>query len=144
MKKSKGKISMTMMTRQKAKEFAARWLPAWTGNEPQRLADFYSDDVFYLDPGIPEGVKGKAELFRYFQKLLAQNPQWVWRQIEGIPLEDGFLNKWHASIPVGAKTVDCVGVCFVQFDDQGKIRRNEVYFDRTGLITEIMKLRNVR
>jgi hypothetical protein len=139
MKDDKGKKSMTMMTRQQAKDFAARWLPAWTGNEPERLADFYSDDAFYLDPGIPEGIKGKTELLRYFKKLLAQNPKWVWTQIEGIPLDGGFLNKWHASIPVGANIVECVGVCFVQFDGQGKICRNEVYFDRSALIAEIMR-----
>lgn len=56
-------------------------------------------------------------------------------------MEDGFLNKWHASVPVGAKTVECVGVCFVQFDDEGKICRNEVYFDRTALVSEIMRSR---
>jgi hypothetical protein len=132
---------MTMMTREQAKDFAAQWLPAWTGNQPEKLADFYSDDVFYLDPGIPNGVYGKAALLKYFQKLLAQNPKWVWTQIEGIPMEGGFLNKWNASIPVGAKTMECVGVCFVQFDDDGKICRNEVYFDRTSLIAEILKLR---
>ena len=132
---------MAMMTKQETKEFAAKWLPAWTGNQPDRLAGFYSEDAFYLDPGIPDGVKGKEALLKYFQKLLAQNPKWIWTQIEGIPLEGGFLNKWHASIPVGAKTVECVGVCFVQFDDTGKILRNEVYFDRTNLIAEIMKLR---
>ena len=132
---------MRMMTRQQAKEFAARWLPAWAGNEPEKLADFYSDDAFYLDPGIPDGVKGKEDILEYFKKLLALNPKWVWTQIEGIPLEGGFLNKWHASIPVGVKTIECVGVCFVQFDDYGKICRNEVYFDRTSLIAEILKLR---
>ena len=71
--------------------------------------------------------------------LLADNPEWVWTQIEGIPLEDGFLNKWHVSIPVGPKIIECIGVCFVQFDEQGKIRRNEVYFDRHELVTEILK-----
>jgi hypothetical protein len=132
---------INMMTRKEAKEFAAKWLPAWTGNEPQRLADFYSHDALYLDPGIPDGVNGKAELLKYFQKLLAQNPKWVWTQIEGIPMEGGFLNKWHAAIPVGTKTIECVGVCFVQFDDKGKIRRNEVYFDRSDLVAEIMKFK---
>jgi hypothetical protein len=28
----------------------------------------------------------------------------------------------------------------VQFDEAGRIRRNEVYFDRHGLISEIMAL----
>ena len=130
-----------MMTREEAREFASRWLPAWTGNQPEKLADFYSDDCFYMDAGIPDGARGKAALIAYFRKLLAQNPNWVWTQLEAIPMEGGFLNKWHAAIPVGPKTIDCVGVCFLQFDGQGKIQRNEVYFDRTELVAEIFKSR---
>ncbi|MBP1711565.1 MAG: hypothetical protein H6Q49_1767 [Deltaproteobacteria bacterium] len=127
------------MNQEEAREFASRWLPAWTGNNPEKLADFYSDDCFYLDPGVPSGVNGKAELLLYFKKLLSQNPDWIWTQIEPIPMEDGFLNKWLAKIPVGKKVIECIGVCFVQFDSQGKIRRNEVYFDRSALISEIFK-----
>ena len=130
-----------MMTKEQAREFASRWLPAWTGNEPEKLAAFYSDDAFYLDPAVPRGIRGKGDLLAYFRKLLAQNPDWVWTQIEGIPMEGGFLNKWHARIPVGESVIECVGVCFVQFDGQGRIRRNEVYFDRTGLMLEMSRQR---
>ena len=126
-----------MMTKEEAREFASRWLPAWTGNEPEKLADFYSDDVLYLDPVIPKGVHGKGQLIAYFRKLLAQNPDWVWTQIEPIPMEGGFLNKWLAKIPVGDKVLEFIGVCFVQFDEAGKIKRNEVYFDRTDLVSAI-------
>ena len=124
-----------------AAQFAQRWLPAWTGNDPERLASFYSDDALYVDPGIPAGARGKAELLAYFRKLLAHNPNWVWTQLEAIPLEDGFLNKWLAKIPVGAKTLEIVGVCLVQLDAAGKIRRNEVYFDRTELLAQIRSSR---
>ena len=127
------------MNKQQAKEFASMWLPAWTGNKPEELAEFYSDDCFYLDPAIPSGVNGKKELIAYFKKLLSQNPDWIWTQIEPIPMEGGFLNKWLAKIPVGKKVIECVGVCFVQFDGEGKIKRNEVYFDRCELISEIYK-----
>lgn len=129
------------MTQDEAKEFASRWLPAWTGNDPEKLAGFYSDDVLYLDPGIPGGVRGKEKLLAYFIKLLAANPKWIWTQIEAIPMEGGFLNKWHAAIPIGEKTLEIIGVCFVQFNEKGLIRRNEVYFDRTELILEILKLK---
>ncbi|HPD55766.1 MAG TPA: nuclear transport factor 2 family protein [Smithellaceae bacterium] len=124
-----------------ARQFADKWLPAWSGNNPELLASFYAEDAFYLDPGIPDGVKGKANLLAYFRKLLANNPNWVWTQIEGIPLEDGFLNKWRAEIPVGSVMLEIVGVCLVQLDDAGKIRRNEVYFDRAELLAEIAKLK---
>jgi len=101
------------MTKDEARDFASKWLPAWTGNNPEKLIAFYSDDAFYLDPGIPNGIKGRDDLFKYFQKLLNQNPYWIWTQIEPIPLEGGFLNKWLAKIPVGKKIIECVGVCFV-------------------------------
>lgn len=132
---------MKTLSAKEAREFAEAWLPAWTGNDPERLASYYSEDAFYLDPAIPEGVSGKTALLEYFRKLLAYNPEWVWTQIEGIPMEDGFLNKWHAAIPVGEKTLDVVGVCLVQLDEAGKIRRNEVYFDRTELVAELLSLR---
>lgn len=129
------------MSAAQAREFAAQWLPAWTGNRPEVLADFYSDDVLYLDPGVPQGLRGKPALLAYFRKLLAYNPDWVWTQIEAIPMEHGFLNKWRARIPVGTQALDIVGACLVQFDEAGKIRRNEVYFDRSELLARIAKLR---
>ena len=124
-----------------ARAFAQKWLPAWSGNNPELLAGFYSEDAFYLDPAIPGGIKGRPALLAYFRRLLGCNPNWVWTQIEAIPLEDGFLNKWLAKIPVGSKIVDVVGVCLVQLDGDGKIRRNEVYFDRNDLFSEIARQR---
>ena len=120
-----------------ARAFAERWLPAWTGNDPERLASFYADDVYYLDPAVPDGIHGRDALLDYFRTLLARNPEWVWTQIEALPVEGGFINKWRARIPVGRKTLDVVGVCLVQFDAAGKIRRNEVYFDRSALLREL-------
>jgi hypothetical protein len=130
---------MKYLTAVEAKEFAQKWLPAWSGNNPELLVSFYSEDAFYLDPGVPGGVKGKPELLTHFRKLLANNPDWIWTQIEGLPLEDGFLNKWLTKIPVGPIVLEIVGVCLVQLDGSGKIRRNEVYFDRTQLLAEITK-----
>lgn len=132
---------MKHLTADEARRFAEEWLPAWTGNDPERLAGFYSDDALYVDPAIPAGVRGKPALLAYFRKLLGFNPSWVWTQIEAFPMEDGFLNKWRAAIPVGTATLEVVGVCSVQLDGSGKIRRNEVYFDRSELLAEIARQR---
>lgn len=128
---------MKPLTPVEAHAFAERWLPAWTGNNPELLASFYAEDAFYSDPAIPQGIRGKAALLAYFRKLLAYNPDWVWTQLEGIPMEGGFLNKWLARISVRDKTLEIVGVCLVQLDADGKITRNEVYFDRAELLAEI-------
>lgn len=124
----------TFWSREQAREFAERWLPAWTGNQPERLASFYTDDVLYLDPVVPAGIRGKEALLAYFQRLLAQNPQWVWTQRDAVPMENGFVNLWRAEIPVGGKTLTCDGVCLV-FLREGLIYRNEVFFDRSELLS---------
>ena len=116
-----------------ARTFAKKWLPAWTGNRPELLASFYTQDVVYSDPALPDGVQGREALLAYFCKLLARNPEWVWVHRGSIPIEDGFLNLWHASIPVGSRTVESEGVCTVQLRD-GLIYANHVFFDRSELL----------
>ena len=116
-----------------ARAFAERWLPAWSGNRPELLASFYSPDAVYSDPVIPEGLRGHDALLAYFTKLLARNPDWVWRHRGSIPMQDGFLNLWRASIPVGARSVQASGACTVQLRD-GLIYANHVFFDRSELL----------
>ncbi len=123
-----------------ARAFAEEWLPAWTGNDPERLVSFYTDDAFYSDPGIPAGVRGRSALLAYFTKLLANNPAWVWRHQGSIPIQDGFLNLWSATIPVAERVVECEGVCTVQLRD-GRIYANRVFFDRSDLLEAIQATR---
>jgi len=125
------------MTEPEAKAFTSRWLPAWTGNRPEKLIEFYTEDAFYLDPAVPQGIRGRAALLAYFRKLLAKNPNWVWTNLEVMfPTASGFLNKWRATIPIGDQVIKCVGVCTVELRD-GRISRNEVYFDRSPLLGAI-------
>lgn len=119
-----------------ARAFAERWLPAWTGNDPERLVSFYADDAYYSDPAVPLGVQGRPRLLEYFRGLLARHPNWVWTHRRSIPLADGFLNEWHARIPAGSSVVEIGGVCTVQLRS-GLIYRNEVYFDRSPLLAAL-------
>lgn len=123
---------------EEARRFADSWLPAWTGNEPERLLEFYADDAFYSDPAIPQGIRGRGNLQAYFKKLLERNPEWVWEQIEAVPMEGGFVNKWRARIPAGSESLTLEGVCLVWLRGN-RISRNEVYFDRTSLMEALKK-----
>jgi hypothetical protein len=124
-----------------ARRFAERWLPAWTGNDPERLVSFYTDDVFYRDPAIPAGVRGRPALLAYFARLLSHNPRWVWRHVGSIPMAGGFLNQWQATIPVGSRVVEASGVCTVQLRE-GLICSNQVFFDRSGLLAALRAIRS--
>src|SRR5262245_47495413 len=125
-----------------AREFNDIWLPAWTGNRPEYLVSFYTEDAFYADPGMWPGIRGQRQLLAYFTKLLARFPDWTWTMRGSQPLKDGFLNGWHASIPIGPKTIEIDGVCSVQLR-HGLIYRNVVYFDRSELLAAMGKLGRV-
>ncbi len=117
-----------------------RWLPAWTGNKPEKLIEFYSDTAFYSDPANKGGLKGHGQLLPYFKKLLAANPNWVWEAVEVFPTERGFNAKWKATIPVRQETITEFGIDIVEVE-QGKVTRNEVYFDRSVLLDALRKLK---
>ncbi len=104
------------------------WLQAWTGNQPDKLISFYHPEIYYRDPAHPEGLSGHARLKAYFEKLLAKNPNWVWRAVEIFPTLKGFTLKWDAEIPTAHGLVKEVGLDIVELSGD-KILRNEVYFD---------------
>jgi len=124
------------MNIKEAENFCQNWLPLWTGGNPAALIELYSDDAFYLDPTVKEGLKGKGSILPYFKKLLQNNPEWQWTSEEIIPTEKGFTLKWKAVIPVREKKIIEYGLDIVEITG-GKISRNEVYFDTLQLITAI-------
>jgi hypothetical protein len=110
-------------------QFCNEWLNAWSGNQPERLLAYYSENTFYYDPAFPNGLKGKTELKNYFTKLLAANPQWKWEAVEVFSTAKGFTLKWKATVPVKNLTISFYGLDIVELEGN-KISRNEVYFDR--------------
>jgi len=126
------------MGREEILDFCRKWLPAWEGNRPNDLIGFYSDDALYIDPANKEGLRGREQIFPYFKKLLAANPSWKWEPIEVFPTDLGFIAKWKATIPVGAEVITEYGMDIIEIV-RGKIRRNEVYFDRSNLLEALRK-----
>ena len=129
-----------MMNLEEAKDFCNKWLAAWSGNNPDKLINFYSTQSFYSDPTVKNGLKGHDEILPYFKKLLKNNPDWKWTYEEIIPTEKGFTLKWKAVIPVRQIEIIEFGVDIVEIVNN-KITRNEVYFDTLNLINAIQKNR---
>ncbi len=121
-------------------EFCEKWLHAWTGNNPEKLMDYYTEDALYVDPANRDGLRGKAEIREYFEKLLDVYRDWVWKPIEVFPIESGTIVKWECTIPVGPETLYEVGLDIVELEGK-KISRNEVYFDRTRLVAAVKQKR---
>lgn len=127
-----------MPTPAEVRDFCDRWLAAWTGNRPESLLEFYAPQARYRDPARPQGIAGHEELGRYFARLLAVNPAWRWTVVEVLPTPGGCCLKWRAEIPAGSRTIEEEGLDIVDLEPGGphglRITRNEVYFDRAGLL----------
>jgi len=123
-------------------EFCGRWLDAWTGNNPEKLLSFYHEDALYVDPEKRDGLRGHQEIGRYFERLLAVYQDWVWTPLEVFPIENGTVLKWKCSIPIDQEVIDEVGLDIVEIEN-GKITRNEVYFDRSELLAAVDKKRRL-
>ena len=121
------------MTEKDASQFCDQWLPAWTGNQAQKLIQFYADDAIYRDPTKPQGLKGRDEIFDYFERLLNRNPNWRWTRQEVFSTPKGFTLKWLAEIPSSDGFVQIEGLDIVELNSQNKIIRNEIYFDPSPL-----------
>ena len=126
------------MEREEALDFCARWLPAWRGNNPDALIQFYSDNALYIDPANKEGLKGREQILTYFKKLLAANPNWKWAPVDVFPTDLGFVAKWKATIPIGSEFITEYGMDIVEIE-RGRITRNEVYFDRSNLLEALRR-----
>jgi hypothetical protein len=94
----------------------------------------------YIDPANKDRLKGRDRIFPYFKKLLAANPNWKWEAVQLFPTDPGFVVKWKASIPIGEETITEFGTDIVNVD-QGRITRNEVYFDRSNILEAFRRLK---
>lgn len=121
-----------MQTSSALEQHIRRWLDAWTGDRLEHLLSFYAEDVFYSDPARPQGITGKANLAVYLKKLLARYPSWVWTLETLVGSGPQIAIVWKARLPKEQGDVTWKGMDLVTFVD-GKITRNEVYFDPSPL-----------
>ncbi|MHA1746611.1 MAG: nuclear transport factor 2 family protein [Promethearchaeota archaeon] len=111
-------------------EFCTRWLHAWTTKNVAELLSCYTPDCYYQDPAKPTGIRGTKDLNFYFQKLFSATPDWKWEEEELYPTPKGFVFKWKATFFKKPQLLVEYGMDIVELT-QGKISRNEVYFDRS-------------
>ena len=129
------------------KSLLDQMLTRWTGNDPQRLVDYYDKDCVYSDP--TGTYYGHKQLLPYLKKLLSRNPNWVWTcKHKGFyPHKDTINNikmftfQWIAIIPTDNGKLRCTGIDIIGFDKRSKlIKINHVWFNADGNYHKWLKL----
>ena len=110
-------------------------IEAWNDQDVERVVACYTDDLIYVDPNIRGAVEGPDAFSRYLTKLFSRW-QMHWSVKETFPLADadGAAGLWRASfrIPGEKESVEVDGMDLVLIEG-GRLKRNEVYFDRAAL-----------
>ena len=111
------------------------FLGAWTEQNVEKVAAFYTDDVVYRDPNTRGDVRGGDALRRYLRRLFSEwRMTWTRRELHPTDTGAAAALLWHATFSkaAGEQVVEADGMDLLEFRD-GRVSRNEVYFDRTVL-----------
>jgi len=120
---------------EEVRRLAEATLSAWNSQDVDGVVSRYTEDCVYLDPNTRGPVVGREAFRRYLGRLF-QRWKMHWSLREFFLFEDGsggaFL--WHAQLTPasGGKTAEIDGMDLVMLRE-GKLSRNEVYFDRMAL-----------
>jgi ketosteroid isomerase-like protein len=113
------------------------FLAAWNSQNVDRVVACYTEDCIYRDPSTRGPVVGHEAMRHYLTKLF-KNWKMDWALREYVPFSDasGGALLWSAMIaPVsGGPAKDIEGMDLVILRE-GKLARNEVYFDRAALLS---------
>lgn len=110
------------MTLQQKSAFNDEWLQAWTDKDVAKIASMYAADCDYFDGANSGGLKGRAALTVYLEKLFPVLPEWKYTPDEIWEIDGGFCARWY--LDMGGKRMR--GFDFVKLKD-GEIAYNEVY-----------------
>lgn len=108
---------------------------AWNDHDVEAVVACYSDNLVYVDPNTRGPVEGADAMRRYLTKLFDRwEMHWTIKQIFPLADVDGSAALWRASLMARAtgKTAEVDGMDLVLIED-GKVKRNEVYYDRALL-----------
>ncbi len=112
-----------------------RLVGAWNRQDIEAVLACYTDDLVYRDPNTRGEVRGRDAMRRYLRRLFgAWTMRWTPRTAFPLANADGATALWRASFrrPDSERTVEVDGMDLVLVDGE-RVRRNEVYFDRTVL-----------
>lgn len=99
------------------------WLDAWTRKDIARIASMYTEDCQFMDSATAKGLKSRAVLVAYLEKMFPMMPAWRYRSDMLWPIAGGFCARWFCEMDGGRKLR---GFDYVHLRGR-EIAYNEVY-----------------
>ena len=105
-------------------------LDAWNSADPEKVADYYTEDLDYRDPTVPDGIASRAEFIKYLKLIFKVWPiqEWVPRTVYPHAEDGSFSVDYEFKIANEKKTIRGRGIDRIVFRDD-KIKLNHVYLN---------------
>jgi len=106
------------------------WLAAWNKADAELTASFYTDELDYRDPTVPQGIFKKEEFIKYLKLIFKvwPNQKWVARNIMPHASEGSFSADYEFKISNGRTTIQGCGMDRIEFKGN-KVCLNHVYLN---------------
>ena len=103
------------------------WAERDVARRREILAAIWTDDTFYLDADVPDGLVGPDALVDFIEASFEQYPGLAITAISEVAvLRDRAMYRWRQTSADG-QAVD--GTDFIEFDAEGRIQRLTGFYD---------------
>lgn len=107
-----------------------RCLEAWNQANAELVASFYSDNLDYRDPVMPQGISNKADFIKYLHLMFQVWPKQQWTPKNVMPhvTEGAFSVDYDFSFANNRTSITGHGIDRIEFKGD-KISLNHVYLN---------------
>jgi hypothetical protein len=105
-------------------------LEAWNKADAELVASYYSDNLEYRDPTVPQGIFNKSHFIKYLQLVFSVWPEqkWVPKNIFPHDKEGSFSVDYDFRIADKTTSIQGCGMDRIEFT-KDKVRLNHVYLN---------------
>ncbi|MDQ3987920.1 MAG: ester cyclase [Actinomycetota bacterium] len=126
------------MTDDDMRDVLTRSFVAISSGDIEAVLGFYTDDSTGYEPGLPEPMRGLAQLRQFFEQLMGPFDHLCVIDDEVFTAENRAAVRWTGrGVSKSGKLVRFQGVDTYEFDDAGKIRNQWAYYDPAAVAAQL-------
>ncbi|MCC6276130.1 MAG: nuclear transport factor 2 family protein [Leptospiraceae bacterium] len=113
-------------------EILKEMLKGWTESDPEKTAEYYDQDLEYIDPNVRGGISGRNKFIAYLRVLFNRWPvqEWACKEVfpHSNPGQFSIRYDFRFANPALGKEIKGEGMDYIEFKND-KIIKNYVYLN---------------
>lgn len=111
-------------------EILKKCVAAWNRGDAEAVASFYTDDLDYRDPTVPDGITRKEDFINYLKLIFKVWPEqeWIGKTIMPHEKRGAFSVSYNFRFASGDKVIQGSGIDRIEFSGD-RISLNHIYLN---------------